>query len=192
MSAKIFEFKPKLTTPTHSLYRVILEAFNQAYVLKVTAQALSARQSLDAVTCVTLSVHEQKQRVQQIATAKYEAQLVEKTAGNVGETLTYRRSDFPSDLSFYLRQSHALDAEIKAIEAQQICSGLLADVAECEGHDRPVGECDFLKAKLGRKQAESLALQGKIVALSAPAGDSASASCPRAGAALLAVVLPTS
>ena len=192
MTAKVLEFKPKSTTPTHSLYRVILEAFNQAHVLKVTAQALSARQSLDAVTCVTLSVDEQKQRVQQIATAKYEAQLVEQSACNVGETLTYRRSDFPSDVSFYLRQSHALDAEIKAIEAQQICAGLLADVAECEGHERPVGECDFLKAKLGRKQAESLALQDKIVALSAPAGDSPSASCPRAGAALLAVALPTS
>jgi hypothetical protein len=42
MTAKIFEFKPKLAMPTHRLYGVILEAFNQAHVLKVTAQALSA------------------------------------------------------------------------------------------------------------------------------------------------------
>ncbi|MBP9809787.1 hypothetical protein KBF38_15915 [bacterium] len=187
MTAKVLEFKPKLTTPTHSLYRVILEAFNQAHVLKVTAQALSARQSLDAVTCATVSADEQKQRAQQIATAKYEAQLVEQTARNVGETLTYRRSDFPSDVSFFLRQLHALDAEIKAIEAQQICAGLLADVAECEGHDRPVGECDFLKAKLSRKQAESLALQSKIVALCA-ATESGSGSASTA----VAAALPTS
>jgi hypothetical protein len=165
MTAKIFEFKPKLALPTHRLYGVILEAFNQAHVLKVTAQALSARQTLDAVTAVTLSADEQTQRVQQIAAANYEAQLLEQTACNVSETLTYRRSDFSSDVSFLLRQSHALDAEIKAIEAQQICAGLLADIAERGGHERPVAECDFLKAKLGRKHAESLALQGKIVAL---------------------------
>jgi hypothetical protein len=186
MTAKIFEFKPKSATPTHSLYRVVLEAFNQAHVLKVTAQALSARQSLEAVTCVTLSVDEQKQRVQQIASAKYEAQLVEQTARNVGETLTYRRGDFTSDVSFVLRQSHALDAEIKAIEAQQICAGLIADVAEREGNERPVGECDFLKAKLGRKQAESLALQDKIVALHA-----ATQSGSDAGSAAVALVLQT-
>ena len=187
MSAKIFEFrpKPKLSAPTHRLHGVILEAFNQAHVLKVTAQALSARQSLDAVTCATVSADEQKRHAQQIATAKYEAQLVEQTARNVGETLTYRRSDFPSDVSFLLLQSRVVDVEIKAIEGQQICAGLLADAAEREGRERPVGECDFLTAKLGRKHAESLALQDKIVALSA-------ANLSASGSAVVALGAPKS
>ena len=197
MAAKIFEFQPKLASPMHRLYLVVQEASNQANALKVTAQALSAREKLDAVTCITLMPDEQQLRGQQIAKVKYDAQLVEQKARNIGETLTHRQADFASEASFLLRQLHALDAEIGAIETQLICAGLIADTAEREGHDRPVSECDFLSAKAERKQAAVAALQLKIGAQRASSADSGSGSVSDSvsgsvsGSALVAASLPT-
>jgi hypothetical protein len=87
--------------------------------------------------------------------------------------LPYRGADFSSDINFVSRQLHALEAEVCAIEAQLTCVRLIADAAERDGQERPVGEFDFLAAKAERKQAEVAALQEKLARLSAPPSGSA-------------------
>lgn len=173
MTAKIFEFKPKPATPMHSLYLVVQEACNWATFLQQRAFALAAEEAIDAATCVTLSAEAQKLRAQQIVSVKYDAQLAEQRARNVSETLPYRGADFSSDINFVSRQLHALEAEVCAIEAQLTCVRLIADAAERDGQERPVGEFDFLTVKAERKQAEASALQEKLARLSASASGSA-------------------
>lgn len=176
MTAKIFEFKPRPATPMHSLYLVVQEACNWATALQLRAFALGAEEAIDAATCATLSAEAQRLRAQQIVSVKYDAQLAEQRARNVSETLPYRASEFSGDSNFVARQLHALDAEVCAIEAQLTCVRLIADAAEREGQTRPVGEFDFLTAKLGRKQDEIAALQSKLVALSSSSVSSSSSS----------------
>jgi hypothetical protein len=162
MAAKIFEFKPTLVSPMHSLYVLVQEACNWAAALHLRAFDLGSRESIDAATCVTLSAEQQVARAQQIVSVKYDAQLAEQQARNIGETLLYRGSDFKEERNYKLRQLHILDGEITAIEVQVLCASLIADAAEREGLDRPVGETQFLMAKLGRKQSDAAVLQGKI------------------------------
>lgn len=162
MPAKIFEFKPVAASPMHTLYVLVQGACNWASALQLRAWALSSQEKIDAATSVTLTQEQQSGRGQQIVSVKYDAQLAEQQARNIGETLLYRRFEFKGEVNFQLRLLHALEGEICAIEVQLLCADLLADAAERDGQARPVGECQFLQTKLDRKRNDAVALQDKV------------------------------
>jgi len=171
MKEKVFVLKQKLATPAHSLYLAVQKAFNACNQALTQAQAAESSTLADPLNQVkqvdqeaALAPDAVARLQRQLVSIKYDAQLAEKDVVNMGETLTYRQSDFANEAAFLSRRQHALDGELFAIEAQLICARLLADMAVRQGLERPEGEISFLRQKMQRKEAEAAALQTRIAA----------------------------
>jgi hypothetical protein len=127
----VIQFVPKLTGPIHSLYLDIQGRFNQAQRAFCYAEGLAEGFGI-ALGPQKVIADAQRDQIEARATALFAlSQAAEKLCAEMEETLTFRQMDFLAAGSTYQqRQVQLIDGQKLAVDAQEILTGILADISE--------------------------------------------------------------